>query len=250
MMHLPPSTSAARVILLDIEGTTTPISFVYDVLFPFAHRQAANFLTRHFEQREVQADIAGFRNEHAKDVEQHRNPPMLEERTREAAIAALTAYVHWLMAHDRKVTPLKSLQGKIWEEGYRAGELQSQLFDDVPRAFARWQEQGKTICIYSSGSVLAQRLLFAHTTAGDLTLFIRNYFDTQVGAKIEEQSYLRIAAKLERLPSEILFISDVTTELTAARRAGLQTLLAVRPGNRPQSDAADYQSIHSFDAIE
>src|SRR5262249_49490462 len=155
-------------------------------------------------------------------------------------------YVHWLMDRDRKSTPLKSLQGKIWEAGYRSGELRGRVFDDVPPALIEWSEQGKRIAIYSSGSVLAQRLLFGCTDAGDLTRFITSYFDTAVGDKREAGSYRLIAEALETEPTRIVFISDVANELAAAESAGLSVLLSIRPGNPAQDNANAYRAIHSF----
>src|SRR5205085_1967152 len=151
-----------------------------------------------------------------------------------------------LMDQDRKSTALKSLQGRIWEAGYKAGELRSQLFADVPRAFARWRDEQRDICIYSSGSVLAQKLLFSHTEAGDLTRFIGDYFDTNIGAKREATSYQRIAASLDCPAADLLFVSDVVAELDAARRASLQTRLCLRPGN-PSQPPSSHDIIHSFD---
>lgn len=231
-----------NVVLLDIEGTTTPVDFVYEVLFPYARARVRDFLSEH--SADAREDIDGFFEENRKDIERGLNPPVIVD-----SLDSLTAYVHWLIDQDRKSTPLKSIQGKIWEEGYRAGELRAQVFEDVPRAFEKWRDEQKEICIYSSGSVLAQKLLFAHTEGGDLTPLIHEYFDTKTGAKIESESYLRIAATLERNPSDIIFISDVTAELDAARAAGLQTLLCIRPGNRPQPNASLYVAIHSFDDL-
>jgi enolase-phosphatase E1 len=138
------------------------------------------------------------------------------------------------MDRDRKSTGLKSLQGKIWEEGYRAGDLRSEVYPDVPPALEHWRRQGIDIAIFSSGSVQAQRSLFTNTAAGDLTRFIRAYFDTTTGPKTAPQSYARIAAALERLPSEVFFLSDIGAELDAARTAGMRTALCVRtPGATP-----------------
>ena len=229
-------------ILLDIEGTTTPIDFVYEVLFPYARARVKDFLARHESSEEVRADIVDLRHEYSSDLGGCLKPPPIDE-------GSIVAYVHWLMDQDRKVTPLKSLQGKIWEEGFQRGELRGQVFDDVPRAFARWREQNKDICIYSSGSRLAQQLLFANTEAGDLTDFIREYFDTNIGAKGDPQSYHRIASALELSPPEILFISDVIAELNAARDAGIETLLSVRPGNPPQPGREAHRVIHTFDEV-
>lgn len=233
----PPST----VVLLDIEGTTTPIDFVYKVLFPYARAHTAEFLASH--ESEIADDIKGLSRENAEDVTRGLNPPAIGS----GSVEELTAYVHWLMDQDRKTTALKSLQGKIWQAGYLAGELHSQVFEDVPRAFKRWSAEGKRICIYSSGSVLAQKLLFANTEAGDLTGLISGYFDTNIGAKKEAESYSRIAGVLAVEPSSILFVSDITDELEAAAAAGFETLLCVRLGNHPQNRASEYRAITSFD---
>jgi enolase-phosphatase E1 len=152
------------------------------------------------------------------------------------------------MDQDRKSTGLKSLQGKIWEAGYRAGDLRSEVYPDVPPALERWRRQGIDIAIFSSGSVQAQRSLFMNTAAGDLTRFIRAYFDTTTGPKTAPQSYARIAAALERSPSEVLFLSDLGAELDAARTAGMQTALCVRtPGSAPPTGA--HPVIHALDSI-
>jgi enolase-phosphatase E1 len=144
---------------------------------------------------------------------------------------------------------LKSLQGKIWRKGYQDGSLKSQVFADVARAFERWHQRGLSINIFSSGSVLAQKLLFAHTEAGDLTRFIDDYFDTNVGKKGEAESYRRIAEKMKLPPREILFISDVIDELNAAHDARMKVLLSLRPGNAPQDNTNQYPEILSFGQI-
>ncbi|MFQ5663874.1 MAG: acireductone synthase [Terriglobia bacterium] len=238
-----------QAIVLDIEGTTTSVEFVYQILFPYARARVKAYLAAHLSSAEVRADIAGLREEHAADSRRGLDLSRLGNCSPEAQLDSIVAYIHWLMDQERKSTPLKSLQGKIWEEGYRTGELRGQVFDDLPPALARWQGQKKDICIFSSGSVLAQKLLFAHTSAGDLTRFIREYFDTTTGAKRDPQSYRRIAAVLQRQPSEILFVSDVTAELDAARSAGLPTALCVRPGNPPQPAIHSHAVICTFDEI-
>jgi enolase-phosphatase E1 len=238
-----------HAILLDIEGTTTPITFIYQVLFPFARSRARDFLRRHWDVPEVRADLAGLRAEHAADENRGSSPPVLRDEPAEADLDSIVAYVHWLMDQDRKSTPLKSLQGKIWEAGYRSSELRSQVFADVPPALARWCRQGKEIAIFSSGSVLAQKLLFAHTEAGDLTPQISSYFDTTTGAKNQAESCRRIAAALARPPAEIVFVSDVVAELDAARAAGMQTVLSERPGNCPQPSGHAHPPLRSFDEL-
>ena len=207
-----------RGILLDIEGTTTPIAFVYDVLFPYARRHMPAYL-RH-------AEPADLKREHEEDVGAGNNPP--------GSIADLLPYVYWLMDQDRKSTALKRIQGEIWLEGFRSGELHGEVFDDVAAAFQRWHEKGIDLRIFSSGSVLAQHLLFSTTLAGDLTRYLSGYFDTTTGPKHDPASYRRISGEYAVPAPEILFISDVTRELDAARDAGMQTLLCVRAGNHPQ----------------
>jgi enolase-phosphatase E1 len=236
-------------ILLDIEGTTTPIDFVYQVLFPYARARLKDFITRHREDEEIHSIVAALFDEHAKDNSIDLPPLRYSDKLDEEQVETIAAYCHWLIDHDRKLTPLKTLQGQIWEEGYHSGELKSEVFPDVAPNLRRWREQGKTICIYSSGSVLAQKLLFAHTAEGDLTKFIHAFFDTNVGHKTEPGSYLKIAELLRRNPSEILFISDVIAELDAAREAGFETLLCVRPGNHPQPDSSVHNTIHTFDEV-
>lgn len=239
-----PLTKQITTLLLDIEGTTTPIDFVYQVLFPYARAHVRAYLANHLSSEELKADIASLLEENARDARSGLNPVLLIPQSLDSVIE----YIHWLMDRDRKTTALKSIQGKIWDEGYSKGELHSQVFEDVPRAFAGWKEDGNTICIYSSGSVLAQKLLFANTEAGDLTPHISDFFDTNVGAKKEIESYKRIAVELTTPPREIAFISDVTAELDAAAAAGFETVLCVRPGNPSQSPGA-HPVIQSFDQI-
>ncbi len=231
--------AAIKIILLDIEGTTTPIDFVVQVLFPYARTHLKNYLAKHWDNAEVQADLLRLQAENIADAQ-----PL--EITQPDSVMR---YLAWLMEQDRKSTPLKSLQGKVWEEGYGSGALKSQIFADVPLALTRWQEQQKRICIFSSGSILAQKLLFKFTEVGNLSSFISGWFDTNIGAKKEAESYQRIAAELNCAAHEILFISDVTAELQAARSAGMLTILSVRPGNQPQPDAASYAQVQSFAEI-
>ena len=193
------------------------------------------FLERHGAEHEVEVDIALLRAEHAAETSP---PPM----------ASVSAYVRWLMDHDRKSTALKSLQGKIWEQGYRAGELRGEVYPDVPPALARWREHGRDIAIFSSGSVPAQRDLFASTAAGDLTRFIRAYFDTTTGPKAVAGSYASIAAALGRSSDTVLFLSDVGAELDAARTAGMQTALCVRTAEAAVP-SGEHQVIRTFDEI-
>jgi enolase-phosphatase E1 len=245
----PVNIDTVRAILLDIEGTTTPIAFVHDLLFSYAKTHAGKYLTKHFDAEDVRADIRLLRDEHADDVAKNKQPPPLAEASSSAEIESLATYVNWLIDQDRKSTGLKSLQGKIWHEGYSDGTLRAQVFPDVAPALARWRVAGLNVSIFSSGSVLAQQLLFAHTESGDLTPFINNYFDTSVGRKGVADSYRRIADTLGLPANEILFVSDVVAELAAAREAGMKVVLSIRPGNQPQPSADQYSTIQSFDEL-
>jgi enolase-phosphatase E1 len=236
-----------RAILLDIEGTTTPVEFVYQTLFTFARRHIREYLVERLTDPGVRTDIESLRREHAAEAGDAPEPLLWQSDSPEAEVESTVDYVQWLMDRDRKSTALKSLQGKIWEAGYRSGELRGEIYEDVPRAFARWTGQQKILAIFSSGSVLAQQLLFAHSTAGDLTRYLHAYFDTAVGAKREDDSYRRIAAALRIEPPEILFISDVTAELDAARLAGMQTALCVRAEPIPSTGA--HPVILTFDEV-
>ena len=192
---------------------------------------------------EVRAAIDALRREHGEESGNAAPPPW-----NATPIPAPTRC--WLIDRDRKSTPLKMLQGKIWEDAYKSGLLMAPVFDDVPKALARWTKAGREVVIFSSGSVLAQRLLFGNTTAGDLTKFLSGYFDTTTGPKREKTSYEKIAAARGKAPGEILFVSDVPAELDAAREAGVRTSLCVRPGApEPKPGAAFHPVIHSFDEI-
>jgi len=244
-MTLSPSALNVRGILLDIEGTTTPIAFVHEVLFPFARARVNDYLASHTTSEQVQRDLVLLREEHAKDVEQQLDPPGLKDSPE-----SIVRYIHWLMDRDRKSTGLKSLQGKLWEQGYRDGTLKASVFRDVPEALERWRRAGLRLAIFSSGSVLAQKLLFAHTTAGDLTGLLEGYFDTTTGPKADPESFRRIASELQLRPQQLLFLSDVSAELDAADAAGMRSVLCVRPGNLPQPATRNRPAIRTFDEIE
>jgi enolase-phosphatase E1 len=229
-----------RAVLLDVEGTTTPLAFVAETLFPYARARMEAFLTEHAEDVAVRADALAL----AAEAEREPGAPPVDA----ADPSSVAAFALRLMDCDRKSTPLKSLQGRIWEDGYRSGELASVVFDDVPRALERWSARGLDVAIFSSGSRLAQRLLFEHTGAGDLTPYVREYFDTNVGPKTEAASYARVAEALGRAPDEILFVSDVRAELDAASASGMRVALAVRPGNRP-AELSGVARIASFDEL-
>jgi len=247
---LTPPAVSIRCFLLDIEGTVTSLSFVHDILFPYARIRVREFLKRNLEQEAVKPDISGLQDEHAADLSAGRNPPALRAGKGVEQVESLTAYVHWLMDQDRKSTALKSLQGKIWKEGYERGDLRAEVFSDVLPAFQRWRKAGAEIAIFSSGSVLAQKMLFAHATAGDLTGHIAAWFDTNIGPKLDSKSYEKIATQLKLNPCEILFVSDSVDELNAAQSSSMQTCFSVRPGNKVEERAVSHQRIESFDEIK
>lgn len=229
-----------KAILLDIEGTTTPIDFVHKTLFPFSKERIGNYVATHFDALRHEIDAL---------VDESSHDPSYTVPVDPTEPGSVTAYLEHLIDADRKSTPLKTIQGKIWQQGYENGDLLSAVFEDVLPAFERWNSAGKTIAIYSSGSVLAQQLLFCHTDHGDLTRFISNYFDTETGGKRERRSYERIAAELGLQPENVLFISDVVEELDAARQTGMRTALSVRPGNAAIGSGSTHEIVTNFDTI-
>ncbi len=216
-----------RVVLLDIEGTTTPIDFVYKTLFPYASGHVESFLAASHGDAEIHVIVRDLKAQRAKDAAAGLAPPDWPDDSIDE-LRDCVAYVHWLMARDSKCTPLKSLQGKIWQRGFESGELHGEVYADVPTAFARWRRQGREIAIYSSGSVLAQKLLFGSISSGDLTREIRDFFDTDTGVKSAASSYTKIAAAIGKPPHEFLFLSDAEKEVAAARSAGMFAALCNR----------------------
>lgn len=208
--------STIRCILTDIEGTTSSVSFVYDVLFPYfrAHAQEALQLN----QTELQLIF-----------EQTRTLAKQENKLLLSAQDCIEQLIQWSL-EDRKITPLKQLQGIVWEAGYKQGKLKGHVYVDVPVALKKWKSQGLTLAVYSSGSVKAQKLLFGFSEYGDLTPYFSAYFDTEVGHKREVASYAKIAIKLGLNPEEILFLSDIEEELAAATDAGMHVCQLIRTG--------------------
>ncbi len=195
-------------VLIDIEGTTTPLSFVRDVLFPFARERLPRLLVERGGEAKVAAELEQVR----------RAAPGTPE---------LETLMHW-MDTDAKVTPLKALQGMVWQDGYDEGVLKGEIYPDVPGALRAWQTSGLRLYVYSSGSVEAQKLIFGHSVAGDLLSLFSGFFDTRVGGKRDPESYGRLAIALNLPPPEVLFLSDVEEELDAATSAGLRTCQLVR----------------------
>lgn len=220
-----------RAILTDIEGTTSSLSFVKDVLFPYSRARLPDYVRAHRHEPPIAQLLADTATAAGKALDT------------EAAIAQLLTWID----EDRKITPLKTLQGMIWDEGYRARDFHGHVYDDAVARLRAWSSAGKRLYVYSSGSVKAQQLLFRHTEYGDLTPLFAGYFDTTIGGKREPAAYTRIAAAIGVGPAEILFLSDIREELDAARTAGMRTYWLVRDGILPQDSehpvAGDFTEI-------
>jgi enolase-phosphatase E1 len=222
---LPPA-----AVITDIEGTTTPIAFVRDVLFPYARARLEAALAR--------PDAAAIGLEVARMMP---GKPVLE------------TLLHW-MDEDAKVTPLKALQGLIWDAGYADGSIKGALYPDVTLSLRRWRRSGLRLYVYSSGSVAAQKLLFANSVDGDITGLFAGFFDTNVGGKREPESYDRLCIGINVPPAEVLFLSDMEAELDAAATAGLRTCQLVRPQDGTRASdrhviAADFPSVAAAFAL-
>lgn len=223
-----------RAILTDIEGTTSSISFVKDVLFPYARKALPDYITAHGDAPAVHHWLETVAAETGKS-------------DRATLIATLQAWID----EDRKHTALKALQGMIWADGYARGEFTAPVYPDVLQSLREWYGAGLPLYVYSSGSVAAQKLLFEHTDAGDLSVLFTDWFDTEVGGKRERASYERIAGAIGLPADDVLFLSDVVEELDAAREAGMRTVLVDRLADYPQprSDTHGHARVDAFTAI-
>lgn len=206
---------AIKAILTDIEGTTSAVSFVFDVLFPYAREHLPAFVQQHAADPAVAAQLQAVRSDSAEpDADVDR---------------VIDILLQWI-AEDRKATPLKALQGMVWQQGYQAGQLKGHVYPDAVEALNNWHQAGYALYVYSSGSIQAQKLIFGCSEAGDLSALFSGYFDTTSGPKREEASYRSIASSIGQPPGSILFLSDIVEELDAAQRAGMSTCALVRDG--------------------
>ena len=221
-----------KAILTDIEGTTSSLSFVKDILFPYARAHLAEYVVSHRDNSEVRGCLNEVR-------------AIVGAELSDAQV--IDQLIRWI-DEDRKITPLKALQGLIWESGYQSGAFQGHVYEDAANRLRVWKQRGLRLFVYSSGSVYAQKLIFGHTAFGDLTPLFEGYFDTTIGGKREANSYRKIATSINVSPQDILFLSDIKEELDAAVAAGLQTIWLVRDG------VIDTQAVHrqvtDFSAIE
>ena len=220
-----------KVILTDIEGTTSAVSFVFDVLFPYAARHLPDFVRQNAERADVAEQLDAVRRD-------SHEPQADVERVVEILLS-------WI-AEDRKATPLKALQGMVWEQGYQAGQLKGHVYADAVEALQRWHAAGYRLFVYSSGSIQAQKLIFGCSEAGDLTPLFSGYFDTTSGPKREAQSYTNIQQAIAVEPAQILFLSDIVEELDAAQSAGLKTCGLARDGG----ELPGHVTVDSFTGIE
>ncbi|KFK27000.1 hypothetical protein AALP_AA8G321500 [Arabis alpina] len=245
--------SPQRYIVLDIEGTTTPITFVTDVLFPYARENVGKHLNLTFDTAETQEDINLLRSQVEEDLEQGVTgaiPIPDADEGKDEVIAAVVSNVEEMIKADRKITALKELQGHIWRTGFKCNELKAVVFEDVAEALEKWHSSGIKVYIYSSGSRLAQRLLFGNTNYGDLRKYLSGFFDTTIGNKKESRSYKEITETLGvDDPSEILFVTDVYQEATAAKAAGLEAIISIRPGNASLPENHGFKTVTSFSQI-
>jgi enolase-phosphatase E1 len=221
--------SGIRAVVVDIEGTTSSIAFVKEHLYPYARKHIPDYVRKH----------AGAIQDIIDEVSRIEGSLSLDK---------LTAVLLRWMDDDRKLTPLKTLQGLVWREGFDSGALCAPVYDDALRALTRWREQGLPLYIYSSGSVAAQRLLFSHTEQGDLTSLFSGYFDTTTGSKLEAESYQAIARSVGLPPESVLFLSDHAGEIEAARAAGMQAAWVDR--GPFSSSNEERPRIRSFEEID
>ncbi|KAJ0246239.1 bifunctional methylthioribulose-1-phosphate dehydratase/enolase-phosphatase E1 [Hirschfeldia incana] len=242
-----------RCIVLDIEGTTTPITFVTDVLFPYARENVGKHLKLTYDTAETQEDIKLLRAQVEEDLRQGVTDAVLiphADEGKDKVIAAMVSNVEAMIKADRKITALKELQGHIWRTGFECNELKSVVFEDVADALEKWHSSGTKVYIYSSGSRLAQRLLFGNTSYGDLRKYLSGFFDTTIGNKKESRSYKEITETLGvDDPSDILFVTDVYQEATAAKAAGLEAIISIRPGNASLPENHGFKTVTSFSQI-
>ncbi|WMU93369.1 enolase-phosphatase E1 [Microcystis phage MaAM05] len=237
-MDKPPlQSSLIRFVLLDIEGTTTDVQFVHQVLFPYSAERLPDFVRQQADEPLVREALQSVRETISQE----------EGRILDEA-GCIQTLLDWI-AMDRKHTALKQLQGMIWKAGFERGDYRGHVYEDVMRAFQNWQMKGVELGIYSSGSVQAQKLLFSYSEAGDLTRYISRYFDTQMGAKKDVESYRRIVTELDLPPVEVLFLSDIEAELDAARLAGLLAKQIVREGTTPSERHERFKDLLAVEKL-
>ena len=224
--------SNVQFVLTDIEGTTTSVSFVYEVLFPYFRNNIHKL-----------KDLTSL-NEVKDAFQQTIEISKAEGITLSNDDEIIAQLLKWSL-EDKKITPLKTLQGILWNEGYQSGEIKGHVYDEVADQLVIWKQNNIQMGVFSSGSIAAQKLIFGYSVAGDLTPYFSAYFDTTTGGKREIETYSKIATKLDLEPSQILFLSDIVEELEAANEIGYQTVQLVRPGtdSKWEKTVADFSEI-------
>ncbi len=223
-----------KAILIDIEGTVSPISFVKEILFPYSKEKMEKFIKENKDNPEIKKILDQVKETEGKDL------------TLDEIIQTLKRWID----EDKKIAPLKDIQGFIWKEGFEKGQLKAPLYEDAYKKIKEWKEKGYKLYIYSSGSVQAQKLFFSHTQYGDLTGYFDGYFDTKTGNKKEKQSYLKIASEIGLKPEEILFLSDNPDEVKAAAEAGMKVYRLVRPEDAQYIEDFPYPQVKDFYGVE
>jgi len=223
-----------KVVLIDIEGTIAPISFVKNVLFPYSKKNLPEFLEKNINQSLIQKIIKEIENIEGRKL------------TLNETIEILTKWIE----EDKKITPLKELQGLIWKKGFEKGTLKSPIYNDAYEMISKWKKDGKKLYIYSSGSVKAQKLFFKYTEKGDLLNLFNGHFDTKIGNKKEPSSYLRISQQIRTKPEEITFLSDSPEEITSAAEAGMKVYRIVRPTDAEYISNFPFPQVSSFKEVQ
>lgn len=237
-------------VLLDIEGTTCPVSYVAEILFPYASANLAPYLEKHQQEADIRALIQELETIWLQDTDQEARDllSLSRQSIEQSDVGGILPYLNFLIRCDRKVTPLKDLQGKIWAEGYARGELIGPLFEDVPKSLRRWQQEGLILAVYSSGSIAAQQLIYQYSNHGDLRSLFSHWFDTRTGSKHDPSSYTLIAEMMRCAPQAILFVSDSHSELQAANQSGLQVVCSQREIDQ-RKELQTYPAIDDFHQI-
>ncbi len=245
---MPAVVNDVRGVLLDIEGTTTPMEFVHTTLFNYAKENIGSFLKKNVDRKDILKIVDDLGNMHNSDASVLKAGPAWDGSSTDKKLESATRYCIWLIDRDSKAYALKDLEGHIWMDGYNGGNLRGSVYEDVPGALKKWKDSGKKIYIYSSGSILSQKLLFSTTEYGDMTRYIEGYFDTSVGKKAERRSYETIS-EVSGIPAHnFLFLSDAPAEINAAVSAGFSGILVSREKG---SSGADYSrnTISNFTEI-
>lgn len=226
-----PISISAQAVVTDIEGTTTPLAFVKDVLFPYSRKRLPNFVAQHHEDPAVSEQLRQVRQIAGEELPLEKIGDLLKD---------------WI-DQDRKIAPLKSLQAMVWRIGFQSGEIKGQVYPDAVNTLKKWRRAGVPLYVYSSGSVQAQKLLFRHSEHGDISHLFSGHFDLAFGGKMDIESYVKIGRAIKMPPEDVLFLSDVLSELDAARSAGMQTVWVVREGPLPTE--SEHRLVRSFSAM-